>query len=64
MGDKFMPELHLKQPGFTLVHLPETKKEFKNLCRQEVQTLFTEMGLIKLAFNMIWVMVNQMIQQK
>ena len=42
VGDKFMPEMHLKQPGFFLliihvVHLPETKKELKSLCRQEIQ---------------------------
>ena len=60
-GDMFMPELHLK-PGFTLllvVHLPETKKELKSLCRLEIQILFTEMSLIRLVFNMIWLMANQ-----
>ena len=29
-GDKFMPEMHLKQREFT-VHLLKTKKESKNL---------------------------------
>ena len=56
-GDKFMPELHLKQPGFTYNAwgpFTRNKKEFKNLCRQEIQTSFTEMNLIKLVFNMIW----------
>ena len=50
LGDKFMPELHLKQPGFTysaLVHLPKTKKELKSLCRQKMQVLFTKINLIK-----------------
>ena len=31
-GDKFMPELHLKQPDLLIVlvdHLPNTAKEFK-----------------------------------
>ena len=31
-GDKFMPEMHLKQPGFTYSacgHLPKIKKELK-----------------------------------
>ena len=62
-GDIFMPELHLK-PGFTLllvVHLPETKKELKSLCRLNIQILLTEMSLMKLAFIMIWLMVNQKI---
>ena len=34
LGDKYMPEMHLKQPRFTVVlvvHLPERKKELKNL---------------------------------
>ena len=37
-GDKSMSELHLKQPGFTIllvVHLLRINKEFKNLCKQE-----------------------------
>ena len=47
VGDKFMPEMHLKQPGFTysaLDHLLKTKKEFKNLKKQEIQNIFTEMN--------------------
>ena len=65
-GDKFMPEIHLKQPGFTVlvVRLLKTKKELKNLCRQEIQILFIKMSLTKLVFNMIWLMVNQKIQQE
>ena len=63
-GDKFMPEMHLKQPGFTYsVYGPftKTKKELKNLCRLEIQTLFTEMSLVKLVFSMIWLMAYQKI---
>ena len=33
-GDKFMPKLHLKQPGFTYTlveHLLNIAKDFKNL---------------------------------
>ena len=63
-GDKFMPEIHLKQLillTVLVVHLPETKKELKILCRQEIQILFTEMSLIRLVFNTIWFMVNQKI---
>ena len=42
--DKFMPEMHLKQPGFTYSACgPFTKnKEFKNLKKQEIQDIFTE----------------------
>ena len=63
-GDKFMPEMHLKQPGITYSAcgpLKKTKKELKSLCRQEIQILFTEMSLIKLVSNMIWLMANQKI---
>ena len=58
-GDKFMPEMHLKQPGLlrALVnHLIKTKKEFKNLQKQDIPTIFTKMNLISLAFNMTWLM--------
>ena len=56
-GDKFMPEMHLKQPGLLIVlvdHLLKTKKEFKNLKKQEIQAIFTKVNLIRLAFNIIW----------
>ena len=57
-GDKFMPEMHLRQPGFTYSACgPFTKnKEFKNLKKEEIQAIFTKMNLIKHAFNMIWLM--------
>ena len=56
-GDKFMPEMHLKQPGFTYSAcgpFTKKKKEFKNLKKQEIQAIFTKMNLIRLVFNMIW----------
>ena len=62
-----MPEMHVKQPGFTysvVVHLPETKKELKSLCRQDIQILFTEMSLIRLVFNMIWFMAIKRLSKK
>ena len=55
-GDKYLPEMHLKQPGFTTVltdQLLKTKKEFKKLKKQEIQAIFTKMNLIRLVFNMI-----------
>ena len=59
-GDKFMPEMHLKQPGFTYSACePFTRnKEFKNLCKQEIQIISTRVNWIKLVFNMIWLMAN------
>ena len=61
-GDKFMPEKNLKQPEFTYSAcgpFTKTKKEFENSKKQKIQiwTLFTKMNLIKLVFNMIWLMV-------
>ena len=49
--DKFTPEMHLKQPGFTYSGcgpFTKTKERFESLCRLEVQTLFTKMSLINL----------------
>ena len=59
VGDKFMPKMHLRQPGFTYSACgPFTKnrKEFKNLKKQEIQAIFTKINWIKHAFNMIWLM--------
>ena len=52
-GDIFMPEMHLKQPGFTFsVCGPFTKnKERIKKCKQEIQIIFTGMILIRLVFN-------------
>ena len=52
IGNKCMPEMHLKQPGFTYRAcgpFTKIKKEFKNLKKREIQT-------IRLAFNMIWLL--------
>ena len=61
-GDKFMPEMHLKQPGFTYTAcglFTKSKEGIEKLCRLEMQILFTEMSLIRLVFNLIWLMANQ-----
>ena len=41
-GDKFMPEMHLTQPRFIVLmnHLQKTKKEYKNLKKQEIDDIF------------------------
>ena len=44
-GDKFMSEIHLKQPGFTYSAwrpFNKTKKGYKNLKEQEIQNILTE----------------------
>ena len=51
-GDKFMPEMQLKQPGFTCSTCgPFTSKE-------EVQIIFPRMILIELVFSITWLVVN------
>ena len=46
-GDKCMPEMHLKEPGFTYSAcgpFPKTKNESKSLKRLEIQNIFIEMN--------------------
>ena len=45
-GDKFMPEMHLRQPGLTVLmdHLLKTKKEYKYLKKQVIQDIFIKMN--------------------
>ena len=58
-----MPEMHLRQPGFTYSACgPFTKnKERIEKFMQTGNTDFIKMNLIKLVFNMIWLMANQKI---
>ena len=52
-----MPAMHLIQPGFTCSAcgpFTKTKKELKNLKKQEMQAIFTKMNLISLVFSMTW----------
>ena len=58
-GDKFMSEMHLRQPGFTYSACgPFTKnKERIEKFMQTGNTRFIyKMNLIKLVFSMIWLM--------
>ena len=63
-GDKFMPEMHLKQPGFTYSAcglFTKTKERIEKFMQTRNRDLFTKMILIKLVSNMIQLMVNQKI---
>ena len=63
LGDKFMPEMHLKQPGFTYSadgSFTKNKERVKKFM-QTGDTNFIKLNLIKLVFNMIWLMENQKI---
>ena len=61
--DKFMPEMHLKQPGFTYSACsPFTKnKERIQKYADRKYRLYLKKNLIELVFNMIWLMLNKKI---
>ena len=61
VGDKCMSEMHLKEPGFTYSACgPFTKyKERIEKFMQIGNTNLIKMNLIKVVFNMIWLMENQ-----
>ena len=54
VGDKFMPEMHFRQPEFTQSSCgPFTKnKEQENLRNQDIYDLSTKTNQIKFSFNM------------
>ena len=58
-GDKFMPEMHLRQPRFVYSACgPFTrhKERIKELNVQVIRVIFIEMNSIKLVFNTILLM--------
>ena len=67
-GDKFMPEMHLRQPGFTYSACgPFTKnKERIERFMKSGNTDFIYKNELdkKHVFNMIWLMVNQRFSKK
>ena len=63
VGDKFMLEMHLKEPSFTYsaCGLFTKNKERIEKFMQTGNTNFIKMNLIRLVFNLIWLMENQKI---
>ena len=58
-SDKFLPDTHLKQPGFTYSTcgpFTKNKERIQKLKKQEMQTIFTKMNFIRLVFNMTFLM--------
>ena len=56
-GDTFMPDMHLRQPGFTYSAcgtFTKNKEIIQKFKKQETQAVFIKMNLIRLVFNMIW----------
>ena len=58
-SDKFMPKMHLKQPGFTysacgpFTKNKESSKIKKKKQKREILAIFTKTSFIRLVFNMI-----------
>ena len=69
-GDKFMPEMHLKQPEFTYSACgPFTKnkeriEKFMQTGNTDFIYRFILLSLIKSVFSIVWLMVNQKILKK
>ena len=64
VGDKFIPEMHLKQPGFTYSAsgpFAKNKEKINKLMQTGNTDFIYKNELIKLAFNMIWLMVSHKI---
>ena len=64
VGDKFMAEMHLKQPGFIYSACGpfiKNKERIAKFIQTGNTNVFVKMSLIKLVFNMIWLMANQKI---
>ena len=62
MGDKFMPELLLKQPGFTYNAcgpFTKNKERIEKFMETGNTNFIYKMNLIKLIFNIISLMENQ-----
>ena len=65
VGDKFMAEMHFKQPGFTYsacAPFTKNKERIENFMQTGNTDFIVKMNLIKLVFNIIWLMENQKIQ--
>ena len=62
VGDKFMPEIHLKQPGFTYNAcgpFTKNKERIEKFMRTGNTDFIYKSELVKLVFNMMWLMGNQ-----
>ena len=64
IGDKFMPEMHLKQLGFTYSAsgtFTKNKERIKKFMQTGDTNFVYKNELIKLVFNMIWLIAKQKI---
>ena len=59
VGDTFMPEMHLKQPGFTYSAcgpFTKTKERIQKFKQTGDSRYVYRNELVKVVFNMIWLM--------
>ena len=64
VGDKFMPEMHLKQPSFTYSacgSFTKNKERIEKFMQTGNIDFLIKMNLIRLVFNTIWFMAHQKI---
>ena len=64
VGDKFIPEMHLRQAGFTYSAcgpLTKNKERIKTFIQSGNTDFIYKNELDKAVFNMIWLLVNQKI---
>ena len=56
--DKFIPKVYLKEPGFTYSACGQFTKNKERILKiiETGDTIFTKMNLIRLVFNMTWLM--------
>ena len=60
-GDKFMPEMHLKQPVFNYSAcgpFTKNKEKIEQFMQTGTTEYITKMILVKLVVNMIWLAAN------
>ena len=56
LGDKFMPEMHFNEPGFSYSGcgpFTKNKERIQTFREEEIQAIFTKINLIRHAFNTI-----------
>ena len=64
VGDKFMPEMHLKEPGFTdsgCSSFEKNKERIEKFMQTGNTHFIHKINLIKPVFYTIWLMVNEKI---
>ena len=62
VGDKFIPEMHLKQPGFSACGpFTKNKEKIEKLMQTGNTDFIYKNELDKPVFSMIWLMENQKI---